>query len=513
MTDLQHVACGVEAPELRSTVEGRVVSPLVLAIDIGSTSTRAAVYDALARPVAGRFTTIRHFFSEAADGTSEVDANQIVAEVADAITVVVHDLVAGAVAAVAIDTFASSLVCVNAAKDALTPCFTYADTRPAAELAWLRNELDESAVHQLVGARLHTSYLPPRLLWLAHTRPEVFKHTARFVSLGEYILSRLADVDAAATSTMAWAGMLNRHTGDLEAGLLEATNTRREQFATLADPDQPTSAHDIARSAKDRWPPLVDAAWFPAIPDGYASNLGVGAVSEETVALSAATSGAMRVIVPGTPSILPVGLWAYRVSRNASILGGALNDVGRVMTWLRQTLAPVDEYALDSALRAEPIDGTPLVLPFLTGERATGWAGSARAALMNISTASGPLELWRGAIEGIAICYSRIFEQLCSADPAISHILASGGAAQHLPSSVHVITQALGFPIQIMSTERITMRGTAVHALSVINRGKELASPAVDHELFPSLDQREYYDSLRYRFETAYRAITDTWHC
>ena len=60
-----------------------------------------------------------------------------------------------------------------------------------------------------------------------------------------------------------------------------------------------------------------------AVADGYASNVGSGATDAGAMALSAATSGALRVLVQGVPEHVPTGLWCYRVDRRRSLLGGA----------------------------------------------------------------------------------------------------------------------------------------------------------------------------------------------
>ena len=91
------------------------------------------------------------------------------------------------VAGVALDTFAASLIGVDAAGRPLTPCLTYADSRSAAAVAALRAELDEHAVQQRTGTRLHSSYLPARLRWLRETEPETFGRVSRWLSLGEYL--------------------------------------------------------------------------------------------------------------------------------------------------------------------------------------------------------------------------------------------------------------------------------------------------------------------------------------
>ncbi|MFC7789346.1 gluconokinase [Microbacterium sp. MAHUQ-60] len=480
-------------------------APYVLAIDIGSGSTRGCLYDAYARPIKKRLIKADHAFTEAADGTAEVDADQIVDEVAEVIDGVLEGMDQGLVRAVVMDTFASSLVCVDADGDALTPCFTYADSRSSAHLAKLREQLDEKAVHQRIGARLHTSYHPPRMLWLQDEFPDEFARTAKFLSLGEYVYAKLAGIEGAATSTMAWAGILNRHTCELDDELLEAVGVDRSRFAPIVDPSDPIT--EVSPEVARRWPALEGAAWFPAVPDGYASNIGVGADEPATAAMSAATSGAIRVIVDGTPEVLPEGLWAYRVSRSQSIVGGALNDVGRVTLWLQSTLAPLSYEEIDELLRAEPAEGTPLVLPFLTGERATGWAGDARAVLADVSSASGPRELWRGAVEGIAVSYARVFEQLLEVNPDITRVIASGGVTGAYPAFMSPVAQALGFPVQVVEVKRVTMRGAAALALSVLQADHPLARIPETSVMEPDAGQRPYYEDLRARFSDLYDAV------
>lgn len=498
----------------------RAVNPLVLALDIGSTSTRACVYDAQARPVAGLQAEARHQFHETAEGASEIDADAMVAEVAELITHTVEQMMPGAISAVAMDTFASSLVCVDAQGQALTPCFSYADSRSADHVRQLRARLGDAHAHQLTGVRLHTSYLPARLLWLADEHAGVWDAAARFVSLGEYIWTKLAGVGACAVSTMAWAGMLDRHTGQLSPELLEVTGTSADQFGELAEPTEGFSAvpselqaagsapaGSSSASVAARWPALADAVWLPAVPDGFASNIGVGATDPATVALSAATSGALRVIVPGTPEQVPEGLWAYRVSEDASIVGGALNDVGRVVTWLGNTIAPVDAAERDAALAAAPKPGTPLVLPFLTGERATGWAGDARAVFAGVSAATDALAMWRGAIEGVAVSYARVFGQLRAVNPGMRRVVASAGVTRHFPAVLDVVTNALGVPVHKIMTERMTMRGTAILALKALGSDLPLAELPDGGVCQPDAAQADYYAELRGRFEGLYRRV------
>jgi gluconokinase len=412
------------------------------------------------------------------------------------------------VAGVALDTFASSLVGVDADGAALTPCYTYADSRCAPQLRQLRTELDEPAVQQRTGTRLHTSYLAPRLRWLRETAPEVFSRAARWLSLGEYVYLRLLGTTAAGTSTAAWTGMLDRRTGAWDAQMLAAAGIDAGHLSEIRDPDRPL--HDDGRAAR-RWPAVAGAAWFPVITDGFASNIGAGATDESTIAAAAATSGAMRVVLHGHPDTIPPGLWCYRVDASRTLLGGALNDVGRVVTWLEDTLnlAGPDGCAVDqeATLLAPPDEGTPVVLPYLTGERSTGWAGGARALFADVTAATTPALLFRGSLEGVALTYARVAEQLQQAAGRTRRIVASGRVAADHPAWLQVLADALGAPVEHVTMKRTTLHGTALIALEVLAPDVPRAAVETGGTYEPTAGRESYYAARRGRYQTLYEAV------
>ncbi|MGP9682471.1 FGGY family carbohydrate kinase, partial [Brachybacterium sp. AOP3-A1-3] len=195
--------------------------PLVVGIDIGSGGTRAAVYDVSGREVGTRHHKEAHSFTVADDGTSTIDADQVVQEIRDALAVVLDGDLPGEVRGIGFDTFASSLVAVDSAGSAITPCITYADTRCHAQVDALATTLDVQDLHERTGARLHSSYTAPRLTWLREAHPEVFARTKRFMALGEYVAFKLLGTPALGTASAAWSGMIDRRTGEYLPELLE----------------------------------------------------------------------------------------------------------------------------------------------------------------------------------------------------------------------------------------------------------------------------------------------------
>lgn len=481
--------------------------PLVLALDVGSTATRGALYDATGRSLKPRVKT-PHAFTTGPDGTSIIDPDQVVTEIIDLIDQLVQLAASREIGGVALDTFASSLVGVDAAGEALTPCFNYNDNRCADEVPGLRADADEDEVQARTGARFHASYLPARLRWLARTEPELFGRVRRWVSLGEYAHLKLLGEAAAGTSTAAWSGLLNRRSGQWDELALELSGISVQQLSPIAHPDQ-TSQPQPGSVAARKWPQLRKSAWFAPIGDGYAATRGVGTGSGGAV-ISLATSGAMRMMVPdpiGAAGIdLPPGLWSYRVDAEHSLVGGAVNDVGRATAWLRRELNLPSDAELESKLAQPPSHITPLILPFLTGERSTGWQGSARATFQQVSFATSALEIYRGTLEGIVWTFQRIADQIATIAGPVSTARVGGRVLAEAPGLLTVLADGLTMELVPVTAKRTTLLGTARIALDVVAPGIERVEVETGPARRADPTHAHFYDDRQHLLDELYQA-------
>ena len=145
---------------------------LVMALDIGTSSARAACFDADARPLPGAEGRVAYTAHAAPDGAVVLDPDALVEAVATAVdgALAGAGARAGEIAGVGASVFWHSLLALDAARRPLLPVLTWADTRSAAAAAALRERLDVKAVHARTGAVLHASYYPARLRWLRETQ-------------------------------------------------------------------------------------------------------------------------------------------------------------------------------------------------------------------------------------------------------------------------------------------------------------------------------------------------------
>ncbi len=477
-------------------------APFVVAMDVGSGGSRAAVYDATGREVGKRTHKEPHLFTVGDDGTSVIDADQIVEELRAALRTVLAKPLPGPVVAIGFDTFASSLVAVDKAGNALTSCITYADTRCQLQVADLAKKLDVDELHQKTGARLHSSYTAPRLLWLREAHPEVFSRTARFMALGEYVAHKLLGTAALGTASAAWSGMIDCRTGEYVPELLDAAQVDAEMMGQPRNPSDmiPVAGTPLAKEL----PVLADAQWVPVIGDGLAANIGIGALGAGIWGISTATSGAIRSLLTGDVPQLPGGLWAYRMDAGRTLVGSAMSDCGRVLDWCRLNLAMPDDIAetdTDPIFSAPPSAATPLIVPFLSGERGTKWRGGARAVMANVSAATGPHELLRGAMEGVALSFLRIADQMRELGGDPTRVILSGGMTEAIPAWLHLLADALGEPIDHVAISRSTMRGSALLALEQAVPDAPVADVPVLDRIEPVAEHTEYYRERLERFE------------
>src|SRR3954447_7418588 len=107
--------------------------PLVLTIDVGSSSVRAIVFDHQTQKVEGLEAHQSYEFQTTADGGVEVSADMLLDLVVNTVDEVLHRAgeLSAKIAAVAVSTFWHNLLGVGPQNQAVTPVYSWADTRSA----------------------------------------------------------------------------------------------------------------------------------------------------------------------------------------------------------------------------------------------------------------------------------------------------------------------------------------------------------------------------------------------
>ncbi len=483
--------------------------PILMAIDIGTSGVRAALFDENGVEIPGASVGSNRLASGLTD-FSTTDARALLAEVVQTIDQLYQaqsSNIAIRLELIALSCFWHSLVGVDENGHPTTPVLGWADNQGSLAAAQLRSKLDEPAIHSRTGCRLHPSYWPAKLERLRNEEPETFRATTRWLSFAEYLTLNLCGATTASVSMASGTGLLNQRTCEWDEELLAVLDVNLESLPEIA---QANTTFGLTSEYAARWPQLRDARVCPAIGDGAANNIGAGCTSKEKVSLMIGTSGAMRVAFHGPPPpAIPPELWCYRVDRERIILGGALSDGGGLYHWLRETLLNLDpDSTEDEVARMEPDAHGLTILPFWAGERSTGWNADARGAILGLSLQTGPIEILRAAMEAVAYRFALIATALEQYAPGAA-IIVAGNALRASPAWVQILADVLGRPLTLSEGVEASTRGAALLALEAAGKIQSLEESSMHAVavVHPDIARHAVYQAGLQRQQQVYEAI------
>jgi gluconokinase len=479
---------------------------VVLALDVGTSSCRASLYDLRAEPIPERLAHVRYAPILSPDGGAQLDPEVLLDQVCAAIDGVLADIPSSTgILAVASSVFWHSLLGVDAQGRPCTPVYLWMDARARGQVAALRARLDEQAVHARTGCVLHWSYWPAKLAWLRETQPAAFRAAARWLSFGELLREKLTGAVGVSLSMASGTGLLDVHACEWDAEMLDVSGLTPDRLSPLVPlTDAPKN---------NRWPLLRDTPWLAAIGDGACSNVGTGCLTPERAALMIGTSGAERAAwSPAADFEVPSGVWGYRIDGQRILIGGALNDGGSLLDWLRGGLHLPDSGAVEAELEGMEADSHGLtVLPFWAGERSPGYADDARGAIVGMRLSTRPVEILRACLEGVALRFAEIDRSLRQAMPGAAHeVIATGGALLHSPAWMQIIADVLDRPVLASAEAEASSRGAALlalDALRLLDQPLDAQQPAVTRRFEPVPARAERYRAALERQRRLYDAL------
>ena len=355
-------------------------------------------------------------------------------------------------------------------------------------------------------------------------------------------------------SEASWTGMLNFRIGrwDEETkGLLPKECTMALPLPMDFDTSPPTGRGiRILKGSVywDRWPELRGQAdhddgdadnettdcrrddfcrLFLGIGDGACANAGSKCTTLDRIAISVGTSAAVRIILRlpinymawgggaasfveskghPTPSIpIPRGLFCYRIDAHHVLLGGALTDGGSVVEWVRSIFQLEDDtvfyeemkrveqlYCKQQQEQGEATMHHLSAIPFLSGERSTGFRSGATGVLCGITRETTRGEIIAAMLEGVVLRLNAILQLLIGARKSfkmgderneLPRIVASGNGLVQNACWMQMLADCSQIDVVVDDeTDEATSRGAAffatlgLRALSIDHPGPERIS-------------------------------------
>ncbi len=475
---------------------------------------RAALYDLRGEVLPETMIKNERTLSATEDGGAEIDASEAFAQIETAIADVLKksSKIEGEIEAVAASSFWHSLVGIDARGTPTTKVFGWADTRSRKYVSVLRDKLSETEVHNRTGARFHSSFWTAKLLWLKKEFPDVFKKTDQWLSFSDFAALKLFGAAQTGVSMASATGIFDIRLNDWDEELIKFLKLKRENLPEIVAEDSKT--FQLNAKYQKHWERLKNAKWFPAIGDGAANNIGAGCVEKSKAALMIGTSGAMRTaFAREPPPKIPGGLWCYRIDRRRIIIGGALSDGGGLYRWLKDNLRLKDD---DNQTEREISERAPdahglTFLPFLAGERGTGYHETAHGAILGLKSATDTIDIVQAALEAIAFRFAEIYDQLNDV-VKIKEIIASGGALRESPVWTQIIADVLAQNMSLPNTREASSRGAVLLALEMLGKIESIEKQKTPKARQFKFDKKRnaIYQKARERHAKFYELLINT---
>jgi gluconokinase len=474
----------------------------VLAVDIGTSATKAVLFDGQGRILS----LARHPYPMLTPRPdwAEQDPEAVYPAVLEAIREAYQKRPpACAVDAVAFGAQWYSTMPVAADDRALSPYLTWSDRRSAAIADGLRRSDRGREIYRATGCPLDAIYPLSKIIWLRQAGLPA--DPVRFATIKEYVFRRLFGEYVVDWSMASSTGLFDIRRRDWSPEALQAAGIDRSQLSTPVSPYQTFT----------RWTPeALEGTGLPqGIPcvigagDGVLSSVGVGAVGRGIAAVNVGTSAACRYLIQAPTVDAKERLWTYALDERWWVIGGIVSSGGIVYDWFVRQCAGTDPaggppgpelHATLNDLAAHVPPGAEglTFLPYLSGEQCPVWDPETTGSFFGLTLRHGRGHLARAVYEGIALSLARVAEALADAVEPIEEVRVTGGL---LGSStwLQIAADMWGTRILVPESPEGSALGAAVLAWVALGQAADLtvAREMVRHArvIEPDADRRALY--------------------
>ncbi len=463
--------------------------PYLLALDQGTTSSRAVVYDLTGRVLAHARRPLA--LSYPRPGWVEADPEAIF----DGVVAAAREALARA--GVAADQVVAlgltnqretTLVWDRNTGRPLAPAIVWQDRRTAPLTDRLRGEGHQGFVRDRTGLVLDPYFSASKLAWLLEAMDlgaAARRGRVAFGTVDSWLLYRLTGnhlTDATNASrtllfnlrTLAWDPDLLALFGVPEAVLPEV----RPSLAAFGSVDPGLFGAPIPVTAVlgDQQAALFGQLAFE--PGLAKATYGTGAFLVQRIPGFALAEGTLTTL-----AWLDDGGAAYA-------LEGSIFVAGALLQWLVEGLGLAGSpEEVERLARRVPDTGGVYLVPALTGLGSPHWDPHARGLLIGLTRGTGRAHLARAALEGIAYRTADALSAMAGVEP-LRRLRVDGGAAKS-DLLVQLVADAIGVPVERPADLETTARGAALAAAmgaGQLSRGDALSWWQGEREFLPSLD-------------------------
>ena len=492
-----------------------------LGIDLGTGSCKSVIVDAQAQLLG--FGVGEYAKRGRTDQWDEQDPQELISAMIQSVRTAIQDVEVNpsACRAISIGGAYHSLIAVDKSDSPLTGVITWVDDRATKQAQAVRDAGHANEIYQKTGCPVHGMYPLYKLIWLREEQPQLFQQATHFISAKEYVIKQLTGEYLVDVGIAAGTALLNTHSFEWNVTSLELAEIRPDQLSQL------TSSWQVVNGLNPKWAAQMgipkETPLILGSADAVNSSLGAGAVLPGQATCMIGTSGAFRIIAPRPMLDGQARSWCYAIDEDHWLVGGAINNGGLALTWLRdafnnllksqakESRLSFDDLVASAAETSPGADGL-ICLPFFAGERSPYWNMNARGVFFGLSLDHDARYIVRALMEGVAYRLRSLRNVLVELGLDMQEIRASGGFT-HSDLWPQIISSVLNHNLVIPASGETSSLGAAFWALlgsGVIERFEDLyALVKTTNTYYPDSQDTQIYNSLYQIYMDIYFQLTE----
>jgi xylulokinase len=443
-----------------------VAKECVLAIDIGTQSTRAALVDYGGHVATTAASPIDLFTPR--PGWAEQDPGQWWSTTVDNIAAVVGRNPQVRIAAVGVGAQMHGVVGIDAKAEVVGGrSAIWSDKRCAAEVQLFERRPDADALATLAGNRPLPAWAGFKMAWLRRHEPESFAKAARLLIVKDFVNLRLCGEVATDPSEASGTFLCDASTGQWSDDLIDALGVERPKLPEIVSSS--TVIGGVGSEVAGHTGLLAGTPVVAGSGDMMCQLLTCGLTTSGRVALVAGTASIVAMAAP-TPSPDRRVMNLRSASGNWARFGIA-DAAGVSFRWFMDEFCSGTEEpglakgAFDrltkEAADVEPGSGGLIFFPYLLGERTLGSERS-RASFIGATLRHQRRHFVRAVLEGITLEDRRSLECLCPDGFDGPVLCTGGGAASSFWNQLRA--DVFNHPVQTLTATEGGIQGAAILA-------------------------------------------------
>lgn len=480
----------------------------IAGLDIGTTGCKLTVFDENGMELGKSY---RDYPVCRAAGAHEMDISTLM----ESVYAVLGEMAAQYpdIAGIGVTSFGETFVMTDSEGKPLHNAMLYTDPRGAEECAALVEALGAEHIASVTGLAPHEMYSIAKMMWIKNHRPDIYGAAKRIHLIEDFVvwhLTHRAQIDySLATRTMAFD--IHSLTWSQEifaaAGIDVSLMSQPVPTGSAAGPITPEAAQRTGLSK--------ECVIVSVSHDQVAAAVGAGAFDGSVAVDGAGTVECLTPIYDSIPdiavmrkgffSVVPYVVPGKYVAYAFSYTGGAL------LQWCMETFGKGEtNESMERSYGADSPTGL-LVLPHFAGAATPYMDTGSRGAILGLTTATTPADIYRACMEGVAYEMRLNYEALQGSGIHFKKLHATGGGARS-KVWMQIKADVLDLPITALKTVDAGTVGSAMLtgvAVGLFSDLKDAAAHMVQERetYYPREDMYQCYMTIYERYKRVYSAV------